>query len=167
MERNKSAIIERKVNGYKVMLRIGLTFGSAAGSLTTDLGTIGDCWKLTISADIFEHRNNRWHWMYGGQSLDDIERLGLLHDEILRDISPIWRRWHLNNMFAGTRAQNAMLEKCMSTQFEHRCECLRSNGLLVDRGYKYGSEWLIERLPNEVKREIKRIVKAAGEKLVG
>lgn len=71
----------------------------------------------------------------------------------------IWDRWHLNNMRAGTPAQEQYLreqnEYIVSfggkpMDYGSACECLAAKDLLVDNGHKYGSAWLKEDLPQEV-----------------
>jgi hypothetical protein len=71
----------------------------------------------------------------------------------------VWDRWHLNYMRAGTPAQEKYLreqnEYIVSfggepMDYDSCCECLAEKNLLVDNGYRYGSAWLKEDLPQEV-----------------
>lgn len=81
----------------------------------------------------------------------------------------LWDRWHLNNMRAGTREQEAEIEKHKAeyTGNDHytwACDLLKKAGLYVvdasnyitaagvhaSKEYKYGSQWLREELPQDV-----------------
>ncbi len=62
--------------------------------------------------------------------------------------------WHLNDMKAGTVAQEAELEKHEwdhhGSHYDWACVRLDEAGLLIDNGYKYGSAWLKRDLPADV-----------------
>ena len=101
-------------------------------------------------------------------------------EDLLR-ICALWDRWHLNGMNAGTSNQRACLAAAQA-QFEslrkagklqdvpdhaepwqlssdgsHYTwvqEILEAAGLLYDRGYKYGSAWLVEIVPVGVLLEL-------------
>ena len=70
----------------------------------------------------------------------------------------VWRRWHLNDMRAGTPAQEQWLrDHQQEAEEEHRrgrytwaCEALGAAGLNPDQGYSYGSRWLKEELPEAI-----------------
>ena len=68
----------------------------------------------------------------------------------------IWNRWHLNDMKAGSPAQEEYLRDnpieavYPESHYEKACQALEAAGLLVDNGYKYGSAWLTEELPQSV-----------------
>lgn len=85
---------------------------------------------------------------------------GQIHDEV-KEIIPtrlyeIWKRWHLNDMRAGTFVQEEILRqaKASGVEFDNfyidACEYLQRFDALVDDGYKYGTAWLKEELPQEV-----------------
>jgi hypothetical protein len=67
----------------------------------------------------------------------------------------IWKRWHLNNMRAGTFAQEEILRQAKDkgvdvSSYEKACDYLHSFDVLVDEGYRYGSAWMKEELPQDV-----------------
>lgn len=84
---------------------------------------------------------------------------GQIHDEV-REIIParlyeIWKRWHLNDMRAGTFVQEEILRQAKASgvslnDYDDACNYLQRFDALVDDGYKYGSKWLKEELPQEV-----------------
>jgi|SRR6478735_4612252 len=65
-----------------------------------------------------------------------------------------WDRWHLNDMQPGTPAQEAYLREHPITDhlnyYKRACEVLAAAGLNPDGGYKYGSAWLREEVPQDV-----------------
>lgn len=70
----------------------------------------------------------------------------------------VWKRWHLNDMVAGTPRQMAYLRdnpiqvKYPHSYYEEACKVLESDGLNPDpeTGYRYGSAWLREEVPDHV-----------------
>jgi hypothetical protein len=73
--------------------------------------------------------------------------------EILK-LLDIWDRWHLNTMRAGTPRQQEILRPWLkrnpNKDYTEQCDYLFSHGLLVDDGYKYGTAWLYDPLPDDV-----------------
>jgi hypothetical protein len=66
-----------------------------------------------------------------------------------------WDRWHLNDMKAGTPAQEAELRKhefpgYPVSHYDWSREVLTKAGLQPDNGYSYGSKWLREEVPKFV-----------------
>jgi hypothetical protein len=75
--------------------------------------------------------------------------------ESVRKLADLWKRWHLNDMRAGTQAQEKYLrENPVSftyprSHYEVACEALAAAGLNPDAetGYRYGTAWLREEVP--------------------
>lgn len=65
-----------------------------------------------------------------------------------------WKRWHLNDMRPGTPAQmeivRSFIKENPGADYEQQCMQLSEHGLLVHDGYRYGTKWLHEKLPQEV-----------------
>lgn len=74
-------------------------------------------------------------------------------DQILK-LLDIWERWHLNDMRAGTPRQTEIirpwLKRNPNKDYTEQCDYLFSHGMLIDDGYKYGTAWLYEPLPDDV-----------------
>lgn len=77
------------------------------------------------------------------------------------DLLDIWKRWHLNDMKAGSPAQEEYLRahpvvaKYPESHYEKACKALADAGLNPDAdGYAYGSAWKSEPLPTEVLAKI-------------
>ena len=72
-----------------------------------------------------------------GQCLDEISKY--IKSDKFKQIHSLWKKYHLNDMHAGTERQEAALEAAGLTGFasEYRkcCEYLESIGILVDDGY--------------------------------
>lgn len=84
----------------------------------------------------------------------------------LLDLLKLWRRWHLNDLCAGSNIQKEALlawEGYPEADYKASCDYLESIGLLEERGYKYGHAWLFERVPNEVLNQLTDIFKEEGE----
>lgn len=62
----------------------------------------------------------------------------------------VWDRWHLNDMRAGTPAQEALLESHAIKGYDNQCAFLKEHGLYVDNGHRYGMAWFKEELPEGV-----------------
>lgn len=78
---------------------------------------------------------------------------GITQDEVL-EIKSIWDRWHLNDMNPGTPRQmkfvRALYEEHPRLDYREVCRALDSEGLLIDDGYRYGTKWLFEPVPDNV-----------------
>lgn len=65
-----------------------------------------------------------------------------------------WKRWHLNNMRPGTKKQMAQIRKWQrlnrECSYENICQWLKEIDLYEDEGYRYGSGWLKEEVPDDV-----------------
>lgn len=88
----------------------------------------------------------------GGQMFDDDNLLFLIARdldikklEFFKLIKDFWQKYHLNELQAGTLKQTEFLKKKESKgDFSQDCKTLEKEGLLIDRGYKYGSKWLFK-----------------------
>ena len=75
--------------------------------------------------------------------------------DMLARFFDVWERWHLNDMKAGTPAQMAELEKHTfkheyGSHYDWACKLLEEAGLNPDKGYRYGTAWLREDVPEDV-----------------
>jgi hypothetical protein len=69
----------------------------------------------------------------------------------------IWSAYHLNDMHAGTEAQEAELAKHKTDgrdHYRHSRTILEAAGLLVDNGHEYGTAWLTRRVPQAIIDEL-------------
>jgi len=171
-----------KRNEVSLELTIG-TEGTA--SVQRDWDTLAEV-KGGVRISICGHVWNattRTKLATGGQIIDVICTY-FDHDRRVMRICALWDRWHLNDMKAGTRVQTAYLDGYKAALFNagsvlkgaeavaqvetfrrlfqtnyHKTASgiLKAAGLLVDRGYKYGSAWLIEQPPAQVIEELQEL----------
>ena len=92
-----------------------------------------------------------------GQNLDEMYRLNG-DNYLFRRIYKYWKKYHRNDLQAGTQQQTEILKKCPSTDYDDRCEFLKKNDLYVDRGYTYGTKWLTQVIPDNIVSEIKKLI---------
>lgn len=81
---------------------------------------------------------------------------GWSHGKIQRFLN-VWQEWHLNDMRAGTPAQEAHIKAHKdeypgfpTSHYTWASELLEKAGLNPDNGYKYGSAWLTVEVPDNV-----------------
>jgi hypothetical protein len=94
----------------------------------------------------------------GGQNIEEIADINgykelYISKSDLNTIIDIWKKWNLNDMNAGTEKQKAFINEWKKTNrydFSKACDALTEANIYIDNGYKYGSAWLIEILPNEI-----------------
>ena len=78
------------------------------------------------------------------------------HNSQVQSLVAVWKRWHFNDMRAGSPAQEAYLRanpvKAVypESHYDKASAALAAVGLNPDNGYKYGSAWLKEELPAEI-----------------
>lgn len=73
----------------------------------------------------------------------------------LKQFFEVWKRWHLNDMKAGTPEQEAELKTHTFpdypvSHYDWASQVLKDAGLNPHNGYMYGSSWLKEEVPAEV-----------------
>lgn len=96
-----------------------------------------------------------------GQTIDEVEK-AYKGNPLAEKIVNWWRKYHLNDMHAGTPKQEEALNKAGITNWADDYDICRkyleSIGLLYDNGYKFGSSWLKEEIPADDLHEIKEFL---------
>lgn len=118
---------------------------------TIDHKTIKGYKTLSMSGDIW--LRNRKDITIGGQIHDTLSNKNIyrelfISEEDLKTIIYIWKRWHLNNLKPNCIHQEAF--NCN----ENFTERAKQETDKCPQGYKYGSKWLVEPLPEEVIEQI-------------
>ena len=101
---------------------------------------------FTASGMIYNHMKTDCYC--GGQCLDTIAKY--VDDKTFNEIYTLWKKWHLNDMHAGTIEQEQALnnweEKPKYWSYEQDCEYLKSIGLYEvqynGEPYRYGTKWI-------------------------
>lgn len=128
-----------------------------SGQRTIDLTPVETPYlELAISGS--EHIGRREGGSFG-KIVDLVRKCGGGHADVNR-LCDIWDRWHLNGLNAGTQEQRPVAN---GHGYDATCNALKAAGLLVDRGYTYGSAWLLERLPEEIVAEVKALCQRLSE----
>jgi hypothetical protein len=88
-------------------------------------------------------------------ALDDVALAPSWTPEMVARLREVWDRWHLNDMRAGTPAQEARLRTLTFpgypvNHYDWASAELAKAGLNPDDGYRYGSSWLYEDVPANV-----------------
>ena len=124
-----------------------------------EIGSKGGCRRFLID---IEYANGVLKmcgiWHSQGQIYDQLTDESLVPNsnyvyEDLLEIQRIWKRYHLNDMRAGTPKQEEFVREWQLTHaydYTEVCKALSEADLLYDNGYKYGSSWLREEVPLEV-----------------
>lgn len=138
-----------------------ITFNTKKEIVTINLSlTDGERPVFTVSVDMRAYGAHESNMC--GQCKDEVYAI-LKHNKLFLEIYELWEKHHLNNMHAGTERQEETL-KLFTTEYkkEHKvqpsykeqCDYLAEHNLLIDNGYKYGSNWLYRPIP---KQDLKRI----------
>lgn len=136
--------------------------------------------------DNFSASANVWNATHsdiimGGQCLDEInvDELLPMYRNDFQIIKNIWKRYHLNDLQAGSPRQRKFVEenedKFSSTNFyDDVCKLLKEvslyedeeymypykdkDGNITKKPYRYGSAWLKEEIPQNVIEYIRKII---------
>lgn len=83
----------------------------------------------------------------------DVKEYGKDWDvDLVAKFREVWNRWHLNDLVPGTPKQMEYLRATpgCGRDYSTDCKMLEQANLLVDDGYKYGSGWRREEVPEDV-----------------
>lgn len=149
---SRKIVIGRDPDNYKVTLEMEVEKVTGMNNMRTiNLKPIKSWKEFSISG--FAQYRPQCDYSYCGQIQDEIREnvdkykfLAIPKEKIIK-ILELWDRWHLNDLHAGTRKQEALLKKSKIHDYTERCNFLTSNDFQIDRGYMYGSAWLVELLP--------------------
>lgn len=163
----------RKSNRVTVDVELRHKTNTVAPYLDVDLNECREYTELSISGNIWNAAGT--DIISGGQC-----SIGELFpgNATVQRLVEIWGRYHLGGMKSGTREQEKFLADARikavypKSQYELDCQVLEKanlltvtggepvkngNGQYVQRNYKYGTAWLVERLPADVEAEVVRI----------
>lgn len=150
--------------GYKrpLLVTLEITLKQLEGLYRdTELYLVKDPYALRIVGNIWNPAKT--DVVVGGQINDEIEQ-ALKNNQFavlyipkyrLERLLKIWKDYHLNDTMPGTERQMKIVK---GIPYFEAVTILESHNLLVDRGYEYGTEWLVRRIPDDVIEFIKEIV---------
>jgi hypothetical protein len=95
----------------------------------------------------------------GGQNIDDVRAIGSTRAKRIADL---WDRWHLNGMRAACVHQAAAAAEIqaaakMRGYAQDRERWAALSALPCPEGYRYGSAWLYEPVPDDVLAELRHL----------
>ena len=100
---------------------------------------------------------NRYHtaMVSGGQNLDTIKEY--INNPIFNELYYIWKKYHLNNLHAGTEEQDRIIYKNLDGDYDYEkaVTILEENNLYNDNGIIYGKRWYKREIPQYVLDRIK------------
>lgn len=167
----KRTIDIQKVDGY----------GNGRKNCMVDVELELDNGNFSAVADLWNL--NRSDILMGGQCFNDLlnDYPELKNNNVFMEVYDLWKKYHLNNMHAGTPEQEKALEEWKAQgniyDYEKACDYLKSIGLYevpistIDKDvnpqfidceketYKYSSGWLKERIPEEDVQRIECLIK--------
>lgn len=96
----------------------------------------------------------------GGQNLDEI-KIFLRNNKTFMEIYNFWKKYHLNDLHAGTPKQEEALKAAglgnFANRFEECCAFLKERGLYEDGGAKFGATWHYWPIPENDLTRIKAL----------
>lgn len=92
-------------------------------------------------------------------TITDKEQVKLtIPEQKVKKIVSTWKRWHLNDLKAGTKKQEDALKKMKGKyDYDKAVKFLKKKKLYSDKGYKYGTDWLVEPLPESVASNVEKL----------
>ena len=129
--------------------------------------------KVDFDGNRFSASGNVWNskqtnCLYCGQNLDTL--YDYWHNNgLLLKIYSLWKKDNLNHQITGHTKQTSSLNSIKKTNTEEvytwECEQLKKVGLLFDdldgKPYQYGTGWLTNEIPNDVKEDINKLLEVA------
>ena len=118
-------------------------------------------YTLSISA-LMDWEEEYQDFSGGGQCLDSVLDM-YPENKLVKEIHTLWKKYHLNDMNAGTIEQSEYLDSLGEYKsYEWACEELKKVGLYKanykGKKYTYGSAWLPREIPIEDVNRIKEII---------
>ena len=105
---------------------------------------------LSICANVYTGENYR-QLVSAGQAYDSFKCQTTAQKKLVE----FWKKHHRNNLKAGTKAQTELVEEYRKSaennkyDYTEACKYLEEKGMLVDRGYRYGTSWLCTTFPQD------------------
>ncbi len=124
-------------------------------------------WDLTDDGN-FSMMGGIWNanmsdYVCCGQMVDELASY-FPRNQLVQEMCEVWKRWHLNDLKAGSPAQRQYLRNFPPEEWDYGfvCDYLADAGLHPDESYeyngepyRYGSAWLKEEIPPDVIEKIK------------
>ena len=124
--------------------------------------------KFTASGNVWNSK--RTDLISCGQNLDELYDY-FYENSLFLKIYSLWKQYHLNDLTPGTPKQMAFLDSIKDKKpfkaefYTWECEQLEKVNLLTDNlegnPYKYGTAWLVNEIPSDIKEDINKLMEVA------
>lgn len=96
---------------------------------------------------------------FAGQIYDELneKNIDFLPNRNVKEIVSVWKKWHLNYLQAGTLRQQKALGHSKRYDYDKAVNKLKKKKIYNDRGYTYGSAWLVNPLPSRIEKKVKKL----------
>lgn len=139
----------------RVLVQLRLSYINKQ-NLTMDDKKVSGYWVLSIYATL---KSGRGYVMIG-QCLDTLAEMNdLKTNPKFIKLYKWWKRYHSNDLSVGVRVQKEFLKDKVYTSCQEACDILAKAGLLTVDGYRYGTNWRLELIPQNVIDEIAQFCK--------
>lgn len=138
----------------RVYVTVGLTWHDSEMQ-TVQHETADGFWRLSMVGEVveFAHRDAATAGQCSEYLLEVVDPEARTLDQI-RDMHDTWERWHLNDLQAGCAHQRVVWE---DSEYGRR-PSLSDTLPCPESGYRYGSAWLTEPLPQDVLDKVSRFI---------
>lgn len=116
--------------------------------------------QVVFSVCGYSTYSNGKGYMMCGQCLDTMYKYAKVNPTF-KKLYRLWKLYHLNSFKAGLPCQEkAVKEYTKNNPYDYTkvCEYLKAKDLLVVDGYRYGSSWIYEPIPQEDLEKIKELL---------
>lgn len=168
----KKNFIKKKIRITKINFLGVNKSGQCRNSVEAELSLSED---NCFSASAYLWNDNHNGVYMGGQCFDILKEIPEVTElPIFQEIYDLWNKYHLNDLRAGTKAQeeilkeairNGELKACGANSYDKSCAYLESKDMLYDKNYlvekvpyKYGSGWLKEEIPEKDLLRIRSLI---------
>ena len=136
--------------------KIAYNSNKKANEVTIEIELRGDKQPvLSICGNVWNCRHT--DIVMGGQCLNELQKY-FTNNWKFMEIYRLWNLYHLNDLHAGTIAQEKLLKEYGIHDYKEACDLLEKHNLYEDNGYRYGSDWLYREIPGEDLARIKEII---------
>lgn len=145
---HKEKFLGWEADGTKVYIELAIE-EKQKKARTVNHGNIEKYKVLSISGYGID---TRYKMIYAGQVYDELKHIKKYAKEVDRQtvkrIVEIWKRWHLNDLHPNCEHQKAF--NCNIKTYTARA---RRETKKCPKNYEYGTNWLVEKLPEDIAQE--------------
>lgn len=160
---NKTFVFQNESHKAVLICR-STTYRSAKLRFDIYLNSLYEFSELTFDGALYQKKNGSWVLTDGGQIQEKFNKI-FGSDPSAHSFYCIWKRWHRNAHRKGTKEQEQFIRSrnyCVGKTDKEIYELLREHDLHDDCGVHYATYSLVEIVPSEVKRKLRKIAEKYG-----